>query len=110
MVGSHLLSHLFLMPIAERAFHDAGYQLDGHKRNIAVIVAGDVDYSCSRYQARNEMAWQVRDSLAHSGISLSEAQTAALETIVRTACSRNRIRKASPAASAMWWPAASPPT
>ncbi|RBH41040.1 beta-ketoacyl synthase, partial [Pseudomonas sp. MWU13-2860] len=51
--------------------------------NIAVIVAGDVDYSCSRYQARNEMAWQVRDSLAHSGISLSEAQTAVLETIVK---------------------------
>lgn len=83
VVGSHLLSHLFLMPIAERAFYDAGYQLDGRKRNIAVIVAGDVDYSCSRYQARNEMAWQVRDSLAHSGISLSEAQTAALETIVK---------------------------
>ncbi|WP_137936798.1 beta-ketoacyl synthase N-terminal-like domain-containing protein [Chitinivorax sp. B] len=83
VIGSHLLSHLFLMPVAERAFYDAGYQVDGKKRNIAVIVAGDVDYSCSRYQARNEMAWQIRDSLAQCGIKLTETQTAALETIAK---------------------------
>ncbi|MCW7539468.1 beta-ketoacyl synthase N-terminal-like domain-containing protein [Aquabacterium sp. A7-Y] len=85
VIGSHLLSHLFLMPVAERAFHDAGYPLDGRKRNIAVIVAGDVDYSCSRYQARNEVAWQLHDSLAQCGITLTPEQSAALETIAKDA-------------------------
>lgn len=83
VVGTHLLAHLSLMPTAERAYHDAGYTVDGRKRNIAVIVAGDIDYSCLRYQARNEMAWQVRDSLARCGIELSPAQVDALETIAK---------------------------
>ncbi|MDC8758067.1 beta-ketoacyl synthase N-terminal-like domain-containing protein [Janthinobacterium fluminis] len=83
VVGTHLLAHLSLMPTAERAFHDAGYVIDGHKRNIAVIVAGDIDYSCLRYQARNEMAWQVRDSLARCGIELSPEQVDALERIAK---------------------------
>lgn len=83
VVGTHLLAHLSLMPTAERAFHDAGYVLDGQKRNIAVIVAGDIDYSCLRYQARNEMAWQVRDSLARCGIALTPEQVDALERIAK---------------------------
>lgn len=83
VVGTHLLAHLSLMPTAERAFYDAGYVVDGKKRNIAVIVAGDIDYSCLRYQARNEMAWQVRDSLARCGIALTPAQVDALEKIAK---------------------------
>ncbi|WP_338848529.1 beta-ketoacyl synthase N-terminal-like domain-containing protein [Massilia sp. W12] len=83
VVGTHLLAHLSLMPTAERAFYDAGYVIDGKKRNIAVIVAGDIDYSCLRYQARNEMAWQVRDSLARCGITLTPAQVDALEKIAK---------------------------
>lgn len=83
VMGSHLLSHAYLMPVAERAFVDAGYVLDGAKRNIAVIVAGDVDYSCLRYQARNEISWQIRDSLSRSSIALSSEQSAALESIVK---------------------------
>ncbi|MBB5016758.1 acyl transferase domain-containing protein/3-hydroxymyristoyl/3-hydroxydecanoyl-(acyl carrier protein) dehydratase [Chitinivorax tropicus] len=85
VIGTHLLSHLFLMPVAERAFYDAGYQLDGEKRNIAVIVAGDVDLNCARYQARNEISWQIRQSLGRQGIQLTEAQQLALETIAKDA-------------------------
>lgn len=83
VLGSHLLSHAYLMPVAEQAFVDAGYALDGVKRSIAVIVAGDVDYSCLRYQARNEITWQIRDSLRRSSIRLSSEQHAALEDIVK---------------------------
>ena len=83
VVGNHLLSHMFLMPIAERAFLDAGYALDGKRRNIAVIVAGDLDYSCMRYQARNEISWQIKESLERCAIELSADQQKALETIVK---------------------------
>ncbi|AOM39404.1 beta-ketoacyl synthase N-terminal-like domain-containing protein [Xenorhabdus hominickii] len=83
VVGPHLSSHLFLLPIAEQAFIDAGYTLDGSKRNIAVIMAGGVDYGCLRYQARNEMNWQLKQSLASHGIHLSEEDTVALQEIVK---------------------------
>ncbi|MBI6548656.1 beta-ketoacyl synthase N-terminal-like domain-containing protein [Xenorhabdus lircayensis] len=83
VIGPHLISHLFLLPVAEQAFIDAGYKLDGSKRNIAVIVAGGVDYGCLRYQARNEISWQLKQSLASSGIHLSEADTGALQGIVK---------------------------
>ncbi|MBD2816143.1 beta-ketoacyl synthase [Xenorhabdus sp. Flor] len=83
VVGAHLSCHLFLLPIAERAFLDAGYQLDGSKRNIAVIVAGGIDYSCLRYQARNEISWQLKQSLSRHGIQLSAEDTLALQEIVK---------------------------
>lgn len=83
VIGPHLLSHLFLLPVAEQAFIDAGYKLDGSKRNIAVIVAGGVDYGCLRYQARNEIGWQIKQSLANCGIQLSEADTDDLQDIVK---------------------------
>lgn len=82
VVGSHLLSHVCLLPVAERAFADAGYAA-GSERNVAVIVAGEVDFSCGRYQARNEISWQLRDSLQRSSIALPDEQSAALETIVK---------------------------
>ncbi|MBP8937612.1 beta-ketoacyl synthase [Agrobacterium genomosp. 3] len=83
VIGNHLLAHAFLLPVAERAFLDAGYALDGQRRNIAVIVARDVDHSCLRYQARNEIGWQLRDSLDRSGIKLSAEQLAGLQHIVK---------------------------
>lgn len=83
MAGIHLLSHLSLMQLATGAFVDAGYQVDGKVRNIAVIVAADSDFLCYRYQARNEAAWQVRDSLTKSGVTLSAEQTDELERIVK---------------------------
>ncbi|MFK3779298.1 beta-ketoacyl synthase N-terminal-like domain-containing protein [Agrobacterium sp. NPDC089420] len=83
VIGNHLLAHAFLLPVAERAFLDAGYVLDGQRRNIAVIVARDVDHSCLRYQARNEIGWQLRDSLARSGIALSAEQLDGLQRIVK---------------------------
>lgn len=83
VIGSHLMSHAFALPIAERAFLDAGYELDGKRRNIAVIVARDIDYSCYRYQARNEISWQLRDSLNCAGVVLSPKQYAELVRIVK---------------------------
>lgn len=83
VVGPHLLSHLFLLPVAERAFVDAGYTLDGTQRNLAVIVAGGVDYSCLRYQARNEISWQLEQSLRSQGIELTQDDLQALQTIVK---------------------------
>ncbi|MDE9554800.1 beta-ketoacyl synthase [Xenorhabdus bovienii] len=83
VVGQHLISHLFLLPVAERAFIDAGYTMDGSKRNIAVIVAGGVDNGCLRYQARNEISWQLKQSLTSSGIHLSDADSEALQEIVK---------------------------
>jgi acyl transferase domain-containing protein/3-hydroxymyristoyl/3-hydroxydecanoyl-(acyl carrier protein) dehydratase len=83
VVGPHLLSHLFLLPVAERAFLDAGYALDGTRRNLAVIVAGGVDYSCLRYQARNEISWQLEQSLRSQGIALSEEDLQALQNVVK---------------------------
>lgn len=85
VVGSHLLSHLFLMPVAEQAFLDAGYEPGKGRRNISVIVAGDVDHGCLRYQARNEIAWQLRDSLARCGIALDAVQAQALEDVAKDA-------------------------
>ncbi|MDX7999535.1 beta-ketoacyl synthase [Xenorhabdus sp. Reich] len=83
VIGAHLSCHLFLLPIAEQAFLDAGYALDGKKRNIAVIVAGGIDYSSLRYQVRNEISWQLRQSLLSHGIHLSEEDTLALQEIVK---------------------------
>ena len=83
VAGIHLLSHMSLMQLAATAYHDAGYTVGDQGRNIAVIVAGDNDYTCYRYQARNEAAWQVRDSLAKSGIDLSPEQISKLETVVK---------------------------
>ncbi|PHM38762.1 beta-ketoacyl synthase N-terminal-like domain-containing protein [Xenorhabdus innexi] len=83
VVGAHLSCHLFLLPIAERAFLDAGYLLDGSKRNIAVIVTGGIDYSCLRYQVRNEISWQLKKSLSNCGIELSEEDSAVLQEIVK---------------------------
>ncbi|MCA6221637.1 hotdog fold thioesterase [Photorhabdus antumapuensis] len=83
VVGPYLLSHLFLLPVAERAFIDAGYALDGSKRNIAVIVAGGVDYGCLRNQARNEISWQLAQSLCSHGIELPDTDVQALQTILK---------------------------
>ncbi|WP_340676617.1 beta-ketoacyl synthase N-terminal-like domain-containing protein [Paraglaciecola sp.] len=83
VAGIHLLSHMSLMQLAATAFYDAGFEVDDKRNNIAVIVATDNDYMCYRYQARNEAAWQVRDSLKKSNISLTQAQTSELERIVK---------------------------
>ncbi|MFK5894810.1 MAG: beta-ketoacyl synthase N-terminal-like domain-containing protein [Pseudomonadota bacterium] len=83
MAGNHLLSHMSLMQIAARAFYDAGFKFDGEKRNIAVIVAGDVDYTCYRYQARNEISWQIEETLERCNIHLTEEQQSKLKTIVK---------------------------
>ncbi|WP_127959541.1 beta-ketoacyl synthase N-terminal-like domain-containing protein [Serratia microhaemolytica] len=85
VVGAHLLSHLFLLPIAERAFLDAGYLLDGNYRNIAVIVASGSDYNCQRYQARYEISWQLEQSLRCHGIELSADDLQALQDVVKDA-------------------------
>lgn len=83
VVGSHLLSHLFLLPVAERAFIDAGYTLDGEPRNLAVIVAGGADYSTLRYQARNEISWQLAQSLQSQGMALNPDDLQALQSVVK---------------------------
>lgn len=83
VAGLHLLSHMSLMQLAAAAYYDAGFELSDEKRNIGVIVASDNDHLCYRYQARNEAAWQVRDSLIRSGITLSADQVSALEKIVK---------------------------
>ncbi|WP_242689340.1 beta-ketoacyl synthase N-terminal-like domain-containing protein [Photorhabdus cinerea] len=83
VVSPYLLSHLFLLPVAERAFFDAGYALDGSKRNIAVIVAGGVDYGSLRSQARNEIGWQLEQSLRSHGIELPDTDVQALQTILK---------------------------
>lgn len=83
VAGIHLLSHMSLMQLAATAYYDAGYIVGDKRRNVAVIVAGDNDYTCYRYQARNEAAWQVKDSLAKSGIELNEDQISQLESIVK---------------------------
>ncbi|CDL82474.1 beta-ketoacyl synthase N-terminal-like domain-containing protein [Xenorhabdus szentirmaii] len=83
VVSTHLSFPLFLLPIAEQAFLNAGYSLDGKKRNIAVIVTGGIDYSSLRYQARNEISWQLRQSLLSHGIHLSEEDVVALQEIVK---------------------------
>ncbi|CAH9049689.1 hypothetical protein PSECIP111951_00439 [Pseudoalteromonas holothuriae] len=85
VAGLHLLSHLSLMPLAEAAFLDAGYERDGQVRNIAVIVAGDDDCNGLRYQARTEMAWQLKDSLAKANIELTDEELARLETLTKDA-------------------------
>ncbi|MFT5757026.1 MAG: acyl transferase domain-containing protein/3-hydroxymyristoyl [Alteromonadaceae bacterium] len=83
VAGIHLLSHMSLMQLAASAFYDAGLEVNDKRQNIAVIVAADNDHMCYRYQARNEAGWQVKDSLKKSNIVLSEAQTLALEKIVK---------------------------
>ncbi|BBN80658.1 beta-hydroxyacyl-ACP dehydratase [Pseudoalteromonas sp. A25] len=85
VAGLHLLSHLSLMPLAEAAFLDAGFERDGQVRNIAVIVAGDDDVNSLRYQARTEMAWQLKDSLAKANIELTDEELKRLETITKDA-------------------------
>ena len=83
MAGIHLLSHMSLMQIAARAFYDAGYEVDGKKKNIAVIIAGDIDFTCYRYQARNEISWQIDETLKRCNINLSDEQVTQLESIVK---------------------------
>lgn len=83
VVSSHILSHVMALPVAERAFIDAGYQRDNNNRNIAVIVAGGVDYGCFRYQARNEISWQLLQSLSQCGIELEDADLSELKEIIK---------------------------
>lgn len=83
VAGIHLLSHMSLMQLAATAFYDAGFKVQESRQNIAVIVAADNDFLCYRYQARNEAAWHVKDSLQRSGIALSDEQVSQLETIVK---------------------------
>ncbi|CAG9001149.1 MAG: hypothetical protein CENE_03166 [Candidatus Celerinatantimonas neptuna] len=83
VVSSHILSHVMTLPVAERAFLDAGYKRDEKSRNIAVIVAGGVDYGCFRYQARNEISWQLQQSLTRCGIELNDADLSELKEIVK---------------------------
>lgn len=83
VVSSHILSHVMTLPVAERAYLDAGYQRDGNSRNIAVIVARGVDYGCFRYQARNEISWQLQQSLKNCGIELDDDDLSELKDIVK---------------------------
>jgi acyl transferase domain-containing protein/3-hydroxymyristoyl/3-hydroxydecanoyl-(acyl carrier protein) dehydratase len=85
VAGLHLLSHLSLMPMAEAAYLDAGFARDGQVRNIAVIVAGDDDCNGLRYQARTEMAWQLRDSLEKANVQLTDEELVRLETLTKDA-------------------------
>lgn len=85
VAGLHLLSHLSLMPMAEAAYLDAGFARDGQVRNIAVIVAGDDDCNGLRYQARTEMAWQLRDSLEKANVELTDEELIRLETLTKDA-------------------------
>lgn len=83
VIGLHLLSHMSMMKIARRAFIDAGYTIGEHNKNIAVIIAGDMDYTCYRYQARNEISWQLETSLKKSGIHLTDEKIEELQTIIK---------------------------
>ena len=69
---------LLILKVADRALRDAGLQEGG---NVAVIIAAGAELMLHSFRGRVDLTWQIKESLAQSGIDLTPAQAAHLEQI-----------------------------
>lgn len=72
--------HLLLLQVADAAIRDAGLVASG---NVAVLVAMGTEMSLHQFRGRVDLGWQIEQSLAASGIVLSDAERARLTTLAR---------------------------
>ncbi|MFO7683565.1 MAG: PfaB family protein, partial [Chloroflexota bacterium] len=73
---------LLILKVADRAVHDAGLPEGG---NVAVIIAAAAELALHSFRGRVDLTWQIKESLAQSGLDLTPEQTAQLEKISKDA-------------------------
>jgi PfaB family protein len=71
---------LLALKIADRAIQNSGLQPGG---NVAVIVAMGTELAVHQFRGRCDLSWQLQQSLAKAGISLSEARQIELERLTQ---------------------------
>ncbi|HSH01336.1 MAG TPA: PfaB family protein [Anaerolineae bacterium] len=69
---------LLVLSVADRAVQDAGLEPGG---NVAVIIAMGTELSLHRFRGRCDLIWELPQSLAQCGITLTPEQEAELEAI-----------------------------
>ncbi len=74
--------HLLILKVADRALHDAGLAEGG---NVAVIIAAGAELALHSFRGRVDLTWQIKESLAKSGLDLTPAQEIQLEKITKAA-------------------------
>ncbi len=72
---------LLILKVADRALQDAGLAAGG---NVAVIIAAGAELALHSFRGRVDLTWQIKESLAQSGLDLSAEQEAQLEKIAKT--------------------------
>ncbi len=73
---------LLILKVADRALQDAGI---AEGSNVAVIIGMSAELALHRFRGRVDLTWQIRESLAQSGIDLTSEQEAQLEAIAKKA-------------------------
>ena len=72
---------LLILKVADRALQDAGLAEGG---NVAVIIAAAAELALHSFRGRVDLTWQIKESLAQSGLDLTPEQEAQLEKIAKT--------------------------
>lgn len=72
--------HLLLLHVADAAIQDAGLPAGG---NVAVLVAMSTEMALHQFRGRVDLAWQLEQSLAASGLHLSDAERERLTQLAR---------------------------
>ncbi len=73
---------LLILKVADRALKDAGI---AEGSNVAVIIGMSAELALHRFRGRVDLTWQIRESLAQSGIDLTAEQEMQLEAIAKQA-------------------------
>ena len=71
---------LLILKVADRALQDAGVAEGG---NVAVIIAAAAELALHSFRGRVDLTWQIKESLAQSGLDLTPEQEAQLEKIAK---------------------------
>ncbi|MEI6778733.1 MAG: beta-ketoacyl synthase N-terminal-like domain-containing protein, partial [Chloroflexales bacterium] len=77
-----LPQQLLLLQVADRALRDAGVRPGAH---IAVLVAMESEPAMHQLRGRQDLGWHLPIMLARAGITLSDAERAELEILLKDA-------------------------
>jgi acyl transferase domain-containing protein/3-hydroxymyristoyl/3-hydroxydecanoyl-(acyl carrier protein) dehydratase len=83
--NAQLFNHLLMLHVADRALRDAGFSMNGKRRNIAVVIGAEMDWANHRRLTRLELPLHLQRGLHRHGIELSPDCAILLESVAKAA-------------------------
>ena len=93
-VDVQLFNHLLMLHVADRALQDAGFSMNGERRNVAVLIGSKMDWANHRRLTRCELSRHLQQKLQQAGIDLQPYQIKLLESVLQDSiCPPRRFGK-----------------